>query len=103
MAGETSIAGERLQFALAALYDTDPEFRAGIDASMPDVAALRRSEPGAVGARLEAELLALLREANGGEDIVAAPAAASAVEDEDEQQKAAGDKKQDGKKDGGKK
>lgn len=60
LAGEASIAGERLQFALSTMYDSDADFRAAVNESMPDLAELRLGGSGEVGERLESQLLDLI-------------------------------------------
>lgn len=60
MAGEASIAGERLEFALATMYDADEEFRQASNEAMPDLAELRMQGSEAVGKRLQEQLLAMM-------------------------------------------
>lgn len=60
LAGESSIAGERLQFALATMYDADEEFRTAINESIPDLPLLRLTGSAEIGARLEEEFLQLM-------------------------------------------
>jgi hypothetical protein len=77
--GEDSIAGERLQFALATMYDADEEFREAVNAAAPDLAALRLEGSGEVGRRLEEQLLELVGAARQ-QGAAAAAAAAAAPE-----------------------
>jgi hypothetical protein len=61
--GESSIAGERLQFALGTLYDADKDFREAANAATPELAELRAEGLEAVGRLLEAQLLDLVGQA----------------------------------------
>lgn len=79
VAGETGLAGERLQFALATLYDADADFRAAANETMPDLAELRLGGSAPVGARLEQQLLGLLNGQQQAGDAAAAPAAAASA------------------------
>ncbi|KAI8463970.1 MAG: ferredoxin-dependent bilin reductase-domain-containing protein [Monoraphidium minutum] len=84
LTGEASIAGERLEFALATVYDADPEFREAANEAMPELATLRLAGPGPVGVRLQEQMLALIGAPQPGAapaEPVTAPAAAGGGEE----------------------
>ena len=62
------------------MYDADPEFRAAVNASTPDLLQLRIESPQAVGVRLEEQLLALMTQPQHVAENGAAHVSASSLQ-----------------------